>query len=54
MAVEQAREYLVGKIPLGRSQTPEDVVPVAAFLASDGFSCMTGQAIEVTGGQGMR
>ena len=54
LAVEQAREYLVGKIPLGRPQTPEDVASTAAFLASDESSYMTGQAINVTGGQEMR
>jgi len=54
MPVEKVREYLVGKIPLGRAQTPEDVAAVACFLASDEAGYMTGQAINVTGGQEMR
>jgi len=54
MPVEKVREYLAGKIPLGRPQEPEDVAAVASFLASDESSYMTGQAINVTGGQEMR
>lgn len=38
------------EIPLGRLATPEDVVEVAAFLASDGAAYITGQAINVAGG----
>jgi len=54
MPAEKVREYLAGKIPLGRAQTPEDVASVALFLASDRSSYMTGQAVNVTGGQEMR
>ena len=54
MPVEKVREYLTGKIPLGRPQEPEDVAAVAAFLASEESSYITGQAINVTGGQEMR
>ena len=38
------------RIPLGREQTPEDIGNVAAFLASDYSSNITGQAINVSGG----
>ena len=40
----------VATIPLGRHGRPEDVARLAAFLASDEASYMTGQAINVTGG----
>ena len=54
MRVEDVREYLISKIPQGRPQTPEDVAKVAVFLASDESSAMTGQAINITGGQEMQ
>jgi len=54
MKVEEVRDYLISKIPQGRAQTPEDVANVALFLASEESSAMTGQAINVTGGQEMR
>ena len=40
-------------IPLGRYATPEDIAKVAVFLASDYAEYMTGQAINVSGGQEM-
>jgi NAD(P)-dependent dehydrogenase (short-subunit alcohol dehydrogenase family) len=41
------------EIPLGRLETPEDVANLVAFLASSESDYMTGQAINVTGGQVM-
>ncbi len=38
-------------IPLGRIGTTEEVGNLVAFLASDASSYMTGQAINITGGQ---
>lgn len=38
-------------IPLGRLGTPDDVGSLVAFLASDESSYITGQAINITGGQ---
>jgi len=50
---EEVRPYLESKIPLGRLCTPDDVAQMAAFLASDAASYMTGQAINVSGGSVM-
>ena len=41
------------KSPLGRLGQPDDVASAVAFLASEGGSYMTGQAINVTGGMCM-
>lgn len=41
---------MIKEIPLQRVGTPEDIGNVAAFLASDEASYITGAAIEVTGG----
>lgn len=51
---EQIRQKYLGQVPLGRSCEYEDVANVMVFLASDEASYMTGQAINVTGGQEMR
>jgi 3-oxoacyl-[acyl-carrier protein] reductase len=51
---ELGEEYLAGMtraIPAGALGTPEDIGHVAAFLASDEASYLTGQAIAVDGGQ---
>jgi NAD(P)-dependent dehydrogenase (short-subunit alcohol dehydrogenase family) len=40
-------------IPLGRIGYPEDVAKIITFLASDEAEYMTGQAINITGGQEM-
>ncbi len=40
-------------IPIGRVSVPEDVARVAAFLASDESSYMTGEAINLSGGLSM-
>src|SRR5438477_3816483 len=37
-------------IPIGRVSVPEDVANIAAFLASDEASYMTGEAINLSGG----
>jgi sorbitol-6-phosphate 2-dehydrogenase len=54
MTMEEVRKKYESQVPLGRSCTYEDVCNVVAFLASDESSYMTGQAINVTGGQEMR
>ena len=41
---------LIGKIPLGRVGTPEDVAALAVFLAGDTAGYITGEVIRVDGG----
>jgi len=50
---EEVRKKYEAQVPLGRGTTYEDVANVVVFLASDQSSYMTGQAINVTGGQVM-
>lgn len=54
MSEEKVRSYYVGKIPLGRDGTAEDVANIVVFLCSNEANYMTGQAINITGGQEMR
>ncbi len=49
--VEEREKEMCKTIPLGRIGTPEEVANLTAFLASDASSYMTGQAINITGGQ---
>lgn len=51
---EAIRQMYVDQVPMKRGCTYEDVCNVVVFLASDQSSYMTGQAINVTGGQEMR
>lgn len=48
---EDRQTEMVQTIPLGRLGTSEEVAKLVAFLASGASSYMTGQAINVTGGQ---
>ena len=51
-STEEARQAeMVGTIPLGRLGTTDEVANLVAFLASSESSYMTGQALNVTGGQ---
>jgi len=50
---EEVRRRYVEKVPLGRECSIEDVANLAVFLASDESNYITGQAINVTGGQEM-
>ncbi|BAM01259.1 MULTISPECIES: sorbitol-6-phosphate dehydrogenase [Caldilinea] len=51
---EEVRRRYIEQVPLKRGCTYDDVANVVVFLASDQASYMTGQAINVTGGQEMR
>jgi len=47
---EKARNALLDQVPLRRAGQPDDVAAVAAFLASESASYLTGQVIHVSGG----
>jgi NAD(P)-dependent dehydrogenase (short-subunit alcohol dehydrogenase family) len=49
--VETREAEMVGTIPLGRLGSIDEVANLVAFLASSESSYMTGQAVNVTGGQ---
>jgi len=51
---EEVRQKYIDQVPLKRGCTYDDVCNIVVFLASDQASYMTGQAINVTGGQEMR
>jgi sorbitol-6-phosphate 2-dehydrogenase len=51
---EEVRQKYIDQVPMKRSCQYRDVTNVVVFLASDDSSYMTGQAINVTGGQEMR
>ncbi len=50
----EVRQRYVDQVPMKRGCTYQDVTNVVVFLASDQASYMTGQAVNVTGGQEMR
>ena len=50
---EEVRQKYIDQVPMKRGCTYQDVANVVVFLASDQSSYMTGQAINVTGGQEM-
>ena len=49
--VEAREKEMCSTIPLGRIGLPDEVATLVAFLASSASSYMTGQAINITGGQ---
>jgi len=51
---EEVRQKYIDQVPMKRGGTYEDVCNSVVFLASDQAGYMTGQAINVTGGQEMR
>ena len=50
----EVRQKYIDQVPMKRGCTYDDVTNVLVFLASDRAGYMTGQAINVTGGQEMR
>lgn len=50
VAVEEIREQMAARIPLGRYGTPEEFARVAAFLCSPANGYITGQSLLVDGG----
>ena len=50
---EQVRQKYIDQVPMKRGCTYDDIANVMVFLASDESCYMTGQAINVTGGQEM-
>jgi len=54
LTVDEVRKKYESQVPLGRGCTNHDVCNIVVFLASEDSSYMTGQAINVTGGQEMR
>lgn len=51
---EEVRQKYLNQVPMKRGCSYDDVSNVMVFLASEKSSYMTGQAINVTGGQEMR
>ena len=53
MTPEQVKAEMLAHVPLGRLETPEDVAKLVAFLCSRDSDYITGQAINVSGGQAL-
>ena len=51
LASPEARRTILSRTPMGRCGEPEEVASIAAFLASDDASYMTGQTMYVDGGR---
>ncbi len=49
--IEEREKEMCKTIPLGRIGLPDEVADLVIFLASDRAAYMTGQAINITGGQ---
>jgi len=50
---DEAREQMLGRVPLGRPGQPEDVAAAVVFLASPEAAYITGQVLIVDGGMVM-
>lgn len=51
MSIEERRKHMCGEIPVGFIGEVRDVASLVVFLASEESRFMTGQAINITGGQ---
>jgi acetoin reductase-like protein len=50
---EESLRRMLGRVPLGRIETPEDVAAAVSFLCSPDAGYITGQALNVDGGMEM-
>lgn len=48
---QEVRDYMVSKIPMGRTGRPEEVAELVTFLASDKLSFSTGFCHDISGGR---
>jgi NAD(P)-dependent dehydrogenase (short-subunit alcohol dehydrogenase family) len=48
---DEARGWVIGQVPIGRLQRPEEIAAAVVFLASMGARSVTGEALVVDGGQ---
>ena len=49
---ERFDRQMIGRVPLGRLGTPEDIANLVLFLVSDQSSYITGQTVDICGGWG--
>jgi 3-oxoacyl-[acyl-carrier protein] reductase len=47
----EVREYMIAKIPMGRTGRPEEVAELVLFLASEAMSFSTGFCFDISGGR---
>ena len=47
---EEAKDFMLAQVPLGRIGQPQDVANAVLFLCSDEASYITGQVLRVNGG----
>jgi NAD(P)-dependent dehydrogenase (short-subunit alcohol dehydrogenase family) len=50
MTVEETRKVWLSRVPMGRFLEPEEIGPLAVYLASNESDGMTGQALTISGG----
>jgi len=50
---DKQRETIMGRVPMGRLGTPQDIASAAVYLASEEAAYVTGQTIHVNGGMAM-
>ncbi len=50
MTIEETRGVWLSRVPMGRFLEPEEIGPLAIYLASDESNGMTGQALTISGG----
>jgi 3-oxoacyl-[acyl-carrier protein] reductase len=50
---EQQRDAILGRIPLGRLGTGDEIAAAAVYLASEEAAYVTGQTLHVNGGMAM-